>query len=81
MKEISCGQTIAPPIKDLIKIHFYPNGPLDLTATEIKEYIECMTGRKIPLSEFGKALKSLGFQCQTMTAGSVRRTLYSCGQH
>lgn len=80
MNKGSYRQCIAPTVEALIATHFHPHGPLSLSTNEIREYIECVSGRKVSPTAVGKALKSLGFQSEVITAGSVRRTMYSCGQ-
>jgi hypothetical protein len=80
MNNDSSGETIALTTVELLDVHLYPHGPLDMTATQIKNYLECMSGRTLSLSKVGAALTTLGFRPETIKARSVTKTVYSCGQ-
>ena len=80
MNQNSSGDVIALTTVRPLDLHFYSNGPLELTASEIKYYLESMTGRSLSLSKVGEALTKLGFHPETIKAGSVTKTVYSCGQ-
>jgi hypothetical protein len=80
MNQVSSGQNIVLTTEDLIQMHFYRGGPLDLTTAQIKDYLQSMSGRNVSLSEVGKALKTLGFQSEMITTGRGRKKVFSCGQ-
>jgi hypothetical protein len=79
MKKFSFRQPIASTVTEIMNKHLHPHGPLEMTATEIKNYLELVSGQKLSLNKVGEALVVLRYQPVTITAGSLRKTVYSCG--
>jgi hypothetical protein len=79
MKKFSFRQPIASTVIEIMNKHLYPHGPLEMTSTQIKDYLELVSGQKLSLRKVGEALVVLRYQAITITAGSVRKTVYSCG--
>lgn len=61
---------------ELILKYFEPNGPYEVTCSDIKIYIEKHTNQRLSLDRIGKELKRLNFEQRIARIGNTTRRVY-----